>query len=85
MGYPRQNLQNALTQFENDIKAEKFLFTLENKINFENQLSKGRYEDFFIDYLGKDFGHLTGKGAKLIAEKVFQQIEILKSRGLCGL
>jgi lysophospholipase L1-like esterase len=85
MAYPREDLQEAATQFMSSSEFGKKFFTLENKEPFEEYLKTNPYNSLFIDKLTDKFGHLSEKGAGFIAENAFKKIQQIKSEHLCGL
>ena len=49
--------------------TEDIIF-VENRKNFEDVLKNGKYEDYFVDNFGSEFGHGSPRGNRLIAENV---------------
>ena len=43
---------------------------VDNEKTFKEAVAKGRYEDYFSDSFGGDFGHCTPQGNRLLAENV---------------
>jgi len=61
----------SVNEFKNIIFNENEDVTcVSNEENFKKALKTGKYEDYFVDKFGGDFGHCTLKGNKLIAENV---------------
>ena len=85
MGYPRQDLPDAATQFNGRAESNSKYFTLENKEAFEKYLQNNPYESLFMDRFASNFGHMTEKGASLIADNAFELLKKIKSQHLCGL
>ena len=47
---------------------------VDNEPTFREALRRGRYEDYFRDSVGGDFGHTTPRGARLLAENVAETV-----------
>jgi tetratricopeptide (TPR) repeat protein len=47
---------------------------VDNEKTFKQAVKKGKYEDYFYDRFGGDFGHATPKGNRLLAENICQVI-----------
>ncbi len=47
---------------------------VDNSVNFQAALSRGRYDDYFTDLFAGDFGHCTPLGNAMIAENLARQI-----------
>ncbi len=56
------------------LRAHKEVIFLENKEKFEDVLETARYNEYFTDSFGGDFGHCTRKGNRLIAENLANAI-----------
>lgn len=66
MQYPMRSIEPLKRLFDS---CEGIIF-VDNENNFKDALRGGKYEDYFEDNFGGDFGHGTPKGNKLIAENV---------------
>jgi len=66
MQYPSLGINDLKSMFEGN---ENITF-VSNEENFKKTLETGKYEDYFVDKCGGNFGHATLKGNKLIAENV---------------
>lgn len=70
MQYPRrpvEPLRKLLRSIEGAV-------IVDNEGVFEEALEGGRYEDFFVDRFGGDFGHCTPRGNRLLAEHLAQTL-----------
>jgi len=52
------------------VEAEPNVTFLDNEGIFKKALRLGKYDDYFIDNFGGDFGHCTPRGNRLLAENV---------------
>lgn len=77
MQYPVRKVKTL----KNLIGTDNVIF-VDNEKNFKDALKEGKYDDYFIDKLGGDFGHATSKGNYLIASNVANVIieEIFKKQ-----
>ena len=66
MQYPLRSIEPLKKLFDS---TEGIIF-VENKKIFEDALRHDRYEDYFADNFGGEFGHGTPLGNRLIAENV---------------
>jgi tetratricopeptide (TPR) repeat protein len=65
--YPMRNSASLKKIFPDG--AENIVF-VDNEEIFMNAVVQGRYEDYFRDMFGGDFGHCTDKGNRLLAENI---------------
>lgn len=70
MQYPTNSVDELKTMFNGN---EDIIF-VSNEENFKEALDDGKYEDFFVDHFGGDWGHGTLRGNKMIAENVANSI-----------
>ena len=68
--YPMRSTEPLKKIFDS---TEGIIFA-DNQIIFKNKLRSGKYEDYFVDNFGGDFGHGTPKGNQLIAQNVADTI-----------
>jgi tetratricopeptide (TPR) repeat protein len=64
--YPMRSVEPLKKIFE----GLKGAFFVDNEKIFKEAVQKGRYEDYFDDIFGGDFGHCNAKGNKLLAESI---------------
>jgi len=70
MQYPTQDIKDL----KNIFTGEEDIIFVSNEENFKAAMKNATYSDFFIDRIGKTFGHATLKGNVLIAENVANHI-----------
>ncbi|MCC2678373.1 MAG: hypothetical protein K0R29_949 [Pseudobdellovibrio sp.] len=85
MSYPNRDLRNAILQLNELPESGTKFFTIENKKAFTEAQNAEGYDGLFMDRFAGDFGHLTEKGANIIAQNVLNKIQQLKDGHLCGL
>jgi len=71
MQYPLRDISSIKRMFE----STHGIIFVENKNNFEDALKKKKYEDFFTDNFGGEFGHCTREGNRLIAEGLARKLK----------
>jgi tetratricopeptide (TPR) repeat protein len=64
--YPMRTLEPLKKIFE----GEEGIVFVDNEIVFKRKLRNAKYEDYFRDNFGGDFGHCTSKGNRLLAENI---------------
>ncbi len=67
MQYPLRNINDL----SNLLPDQEMIIFVDNESAFKQALSKGKYEDYFVDQFAGDFGHCTPRGNRLIAENIF--------------
>lgn len=70
MQYPLRSIEPLKRLFDS---TDGIIF-VENKNIFEDVLKKGKYDDYFEDNFGGEFGHATAAGNRLIAENAAKVI-----------
>jgi lysophospholipase L1-like esterase len=51
-------------------EGKEGVFFVDNEKKFKEAVQKGRYEDYFVDIFGGDFGHCNAKGNMMLAENI---------------
>ncbi len=78
--YPTLSLDELKILFKGD---EDITF-VDNEVNFEKALKTARYEELFRDRSWTTFGHLTSKGANMVADNVantvLKDLEIIQTK-----
>ena len=64
--YPMRSVKPLRKLFD----STKGIIFVDNEEVFKSALKHGRYEDYFIDYCGGEFGHATSKGNGLLAKNI---------------
>ncbi|MFC2061444.1 tetratricopeptide repeat protein [Elusimicrobiota bacterium] len=64
--YPVRKVESLKNIFQN---KEDIIF-VDNEMSFKNALKQEGYDAYFCDMFGKDFGHCTMKGNRLLAENI---------------
>ena len=70
MQYPRNDVRDLMSILEH---SPRVVF-IDNEKNFENALAHGRYDDYFVDRFGGDWGHATEAGNRLIAQNLVPHV-----------
>lgn len=66
MQYPTR----SLATLQKLVGSHNGVIFVDNSLNFQSALSRGRYDDYFCDLFAGDFGHCTPLGNKMIAENL---------------
>ena len=51
-------------------EGEEGIIFVDNEIVFRRELKNAKYEDYFTDIFGGNFGHCTTKGNRLLVENI---------------
>jgi lysophospholipase L1-like esterase len=69
--YPMRSILPLKKIFEDD---DKGIIFVDNEEIFKNAVMKAKYNDYFLDAFGGDFGHCTPVGNRLLAENIAKSI-----------
>lgn len=70
MQYPMRDVESLKKLLD----WPKDVIFVDNKKVFEMAVEYGKYEDYFMDNFGGDFGHCTFKGNRLLVENILNNI-----------
>ncbi len=70
LSYPLQ----SPTALRDALGEDPMIIYIDNRQRFSEALSRTQYNELFLDYFGGNFGHITKKAAKILAENIAESL-----------